>query len=188
MSLKQFITRKLKENVPLDDIKRELTGKGYSADQINKAVREAIVNAHKELSLSTKIQIGVLVAGVVLAISVAIYLTINQRGEIKEAVQTNEYQIFCKDYLTVESKITCEDAIKIALAAEPGTVKNVSLGLVPNIDFSTDPPISKDEVNWLIDIELSNSRFDPSFKKELKSLRVGVGLNEDTGIYREPIE
>ena len=191
MSLKQFITRKLEENVPLDDIKKELIGKGYSADQINKAVREAIGNAHKKLSLSTKIQIGAIAIGILIVASIVFYMQYSNGKEITNLQPENASKIvaeLCKRYPKDSGKIICENAVSIALSVESGNVQNVSIGTIPWIDFSTSPPSTKNEMNWLVDILLEKSRFDTNFKKEIKILRVGVGLNGDTGIYREPIE
>ena len=72
-TLKEFIKKQLKENVPLSEIKKDLQEKGYGIDVINKAVRESISGVGKRLPNATVMQIAILVVGVVIAISAGLY-------------------------------------------------------------------------------------------------------------------
>src|SRR3989338_9448724 len=79
-SIKQFIMRRLKENVPLSEIRKDLKEKGYDLESINKAVRGAISGVNRKTSNATLLQIGILVVGVAIAIGVAVYLTAGEKA------------------------------------------------------------------------------------------------------------
>lgn len=178
-SLKQFIARRLKENVPLAEIKQDLKEKGYDMEAINKAVREAIAGIDKKLPAITIVQLSVLVIGVVMAVGVAVYFTGNK---------TSAQYAFCNDFEGLDYKITCGRAVEIALANTPGTVQKVSIDSVRTIDPSTEPPSRITADMWLVDVKLEKPYFDQNFNREIHVARIGVGLNEHLGIYKEVLE
>lgn len=177
-SLKSLIARKLKENVPLSDIKKDFREKGYDVESINKAVREAIAGTDKKLPSMTIIQIGVLVVGVMIAIGVAIYVNPDKPSGHN----------LCDKFSGYDYKISCNRAIELALGNTPGTVQNVSIGSVRTLDVSTEPPSAIVKDMWLIDVKLEKPSFDETFKRQVQTVRIGIGLDENSAIYKEVIK
>ncbi|MBI1978480.1 MAG: hypothetical protein HYS62_00270 [Candidatus Aenigmarchaeota archaeon] len=112
-SMKQFILRKLKENVPLSEIRKDLKAKGYAIEQINKAVREAIGGMDKKISSGTMLQLAVIVVGVVIAVGVAVYFTYSPKSVFSQCnIFSNEIKI-------------CENAVRSALEKYSGNLQSV---------------------------------------------------------------
>lgn len=114
-SIKQFIIRRLKENVPLSEIRDDLKEKGYDLESINRAVKDAISGIGKKTSNTALLQIGILVIGVALTIGIAIYLNVAKQPSIYFA---------CNDF---PSKIqSCEKSIATAIENYPGELLKIS--------------------------------------------------------------
>lgn len=177
--LKQFINRRLKENVPLSNIKKDLQEKGYSIETINKTVREVISDVGSKLPSASAIQIGILVVGVVIAIGTAVYFT----GVSREQSSSN---VFCDAFKKTNYQISCNNAVTIALASVQGTVQNVEIGSVQMFDTS-EPPRKIATEMWLVDVRVNNPSFNAEFQKTVQVLRIGVGLNGNAGIYKEVV-
>lgn len=174
-TLKRYIQQKLSENIPLAQIKDELQKRGYSLNEVNKAVREAIGGMGKKLSNVTMIQIGILIIGVVIAVGVGVYLTTGSKAT----------KDLCGPFRSVEYEISCESAVSKALADSPGIFRGVSIGTLQIPDVSADTLQVVEKNLWLVDIELEKPYSYSG--KETKLLRVGIGLNDDTEIHRRPL-
>ncbi len=133
-SMRQFIIRKLKENVPLSEIRKDLQEKGYGIEIINKAVREVISGVDKKLPRATVIQIGILVVGVALAIGVAVYLTGSRTTEVRTLLTFTTCESFINDISS------CQNAVITSLKSYPGEVLK----------------ITKQSDGWEIKIKLGN--------------------------------
>lgn len=138
-SLKEFIKKQLKENVPLSEIKKDLQEKGYALYEINKAVREAIAGIDKRISTLAIIQIGILVVGVLIAVGVGAYLTSSQVTEE-----------LCSKYTNVPNEVTCDEAVQLALSEYPGAVNSVN-----KVQISRNNESYQDV--WLIEIKFDTA-------------------------------
>ncbi len=139
-SIRQFIARRLKENVPLSDIREDLKKKGYGIEAINKAVREAIGNVDKSLSSTATVQIVVLIIGVAIAIGAGVYLTAGYKTSQATPVSDGSVVEACKSYPKVAYELPCEDAASLALEKYAGKIfgvakakYNFTLGEAPNL-------------------------------------------------------
>lgn len=150
-ALKQFIVRKLKQNVPLAEIKQQLKEKGYAIEEINKAVREAIAGMDKRIPIH--ILIAVLFIGVV-AIGAWTYLT---------AKQTN----MCDNFGSERN--SCQQAVKVALETYQGSLFNVEKKEVP-LPPKTLESLSENRNVWVIKILQKNG--------ELKEVGIDPETNE----------
>ena len=108
-SLKKIIEKRLKENVPLTYIKKDLKQRGYSSETINKAVREAILSVDHRVSKVINTLIGILVI-VILVVVIAIFTPVkpdysNEKLLIQNFIQENLKSEFLPVSLNVE-KIT----------------------------------------------------------------------------------
>lgn len=121
------------------------------------------------------------------AVAVGFVFWSNRNLPAETIAQKQKAENPCMGLSADKGEISCEEAIKIALGVEPGTVQNVSIGVVRGIDLDTNPPSVKYEKKWLVDIKLVNPRFDIDFKKDIKFLRVGIGLHDTEVIYKELI-
>lgn len=181
-SLKQFIARRLKENVPLSEIKKDLREKGYDAEAVKKAVREAIDEVGRKLAA---VQVIALVVGVVIVIGIGVYLTKNETRESTIVSESTSIESMCKRYEVYNFTVSCTQAVSIALADRPGTAQNISIGPLLIVNFTTSP-ISRNYIDmWLVDIKLDNP-IDWN-GKEAKIMRIGVSL-DGIGIERRVLE
>jgi len=131
-----------------------------------------------------KLGIIAVVAAVALAANVWFWVHVFQQttpGVPSRTEEADEIEGLCRPYMQTEAEVSCKDAIKIALAATPGTIQKISIGspLFP------DPSLRF----WLIDIQLANPSFDETFQREVAFLRVGVPLADvSIGLYKEPLD
>ncbi len=103
------------------------------------------------------------------------------------ATAQSQTEKVCKSFKTATYAVPCTEAVALAVADSPGTVEKVSVGMMKVPDPSITPPGVVDKQMWLVDINLEKPQFDTS-GKEIKSLRIGIGLNEAVGIHRRPLE
>lgn len=172
-SIKQFIIRRLKENVPLSEIRKDLKGKGYDSEAINKAVRNAISGVNRKTSNATLLQIGTLVVGVAIAIGVAVYLTGNKQPGIYSA---------CNDF---PSRIpSCEKSITAALESYPGEFLKISRERIEVLGENNELVIRD---AWSIVIDLREpSRFND---RNVSRLAVQVDVdNQEILILKEALQ
>lgn len=93
----------------------------------------------------------------------------------------------CVEFKTVDYKISCEEAVAIALRHSPGIVRKVSIGSVRSAGFFSDRS-PQEALLWVIDIQVANPYFDTSFQKEIKFLRIGIDIDQRVGISIKPLE
>ena len=99
----------------------------------------------------------------------------------------------CKEFRNVAYKISCDEAVKIALDQAPGKVQNVSIGPVRTSVPSSSGLLERRTVNlWLIDIALANPYFEEKLNKQVNRLQIGLSLDERFDehyfVYRKPLE
>lgn len=100
----------------------------------------------------------------------------------------NPYAKLCESFQKVKYEISCEKAVSFALEITQGEVQKVSIGPVQSVDRESTPPKLVSVDNWLIDIKLQQPYFDKSLKKDVKILRIGIGLHEHLGFYKQALE
>lgn len=94
---------------------------------------------------------------------------------------------------TIKYEISCEKAVslalqKVALQKAQGEVQKVSIGSVQARIPGSDPPKRGDIEMWLIDVKFQQPYFDEDFKREVKLMRIGIGLHQHFGVYRKVLE
>lgn len=151
-SMKQFILRKLKENAPLNEIKRDLREKGHTSEEINKAVKGAISSEGGSPNTAS-IQILILVIGVLIAIGAGVYLTAGQSNEKKSSTASQLLEI-CRGYQA--DGTSCEDAVKFALSKYPGNASYVQKDYERTFSSPSGEPQKLEWKGWLIQIDLLN--------------------------------
>lgn len=170
--------KRLKENVPLAQIRKEMRENGYDSDDIGRAVNDAISNAGKNFTHMTQFQIIVIAIGLVAVLGV-IWQT-SSRGN-------GTFEI-CNKF-DVQGSTNCNSAVRVAVKDYPGSVTNVEFG---KLLYSGDL-VSKDYVDvkegdvvrntWFVDINL-NDRIDIGFGTRKSALIAVDDVNQTTLIYQ----
>lgn len=157
-SLKNFIEKKLKENIPLSDIRKDLKEKGYDIQAVNNAVRDAISGLNKKAPPLPSIQIIVLVIGVIIAVGVGIYINLNVERNLCDGSE----------------KISCEQAGKVALEAYPGKLSKIEKKevIVPSSSFEGASELID---AWVVSVATENTNIELQIDPEtFKILSVGL--------------
>tara|TARA_Y100000310_G_scaffold74709_1_gene70969 strand:- start:1521 stop:2060 length:540 start_codon:yes stop_codon:yes gene_type:complete len=102
--------------------------------------------------------------------------------------EVNPIQQLCSEFKEAEYTISCERAVALALEDSPGVVEKVSVGPMQISDTSTGTRTFVEETMWMIDITLENPSFFEQVGKEMKSVRIGIGLDEFTSLNRRYFE
>lgn len=98
------------------------------------------------------------------------------------------YAKLCANFQKVNYEISCEKAVSLALEKAQGEIQKVSIGSVRTV-IPGSSPLKRGNVDvWLIDVKLQQPRFDENFKREVKQLRIGVGLHQHWGFYTQVLE
>ncbi|MBI2550547.1 hypothetical protein HYV83_05210 [Candidatus Woesearchaeota archaeon] len=95
-----------------------------------------------------------------------------------------EAKPLCEQYKTATYAVKCEDVLGKVLLYSPGTVERIYVG-TENVPVEAKGLVKKDM--WLFEIRLQTPYVDSS-GKQINRVRVGVGLNEDVGIVRMPLQ
>lgn len=98
------------------------------------------------------------------------------------------YAGLCAQFQKVKYEISCEKAVVLALGKTQGDIQKVSIGSVQAVIPGSNPPKRGNVEVWLIDIRIQKPYFDKNFKKEVKVLRVGIGLHQHWGFYKKVLE
>jgi len=98
------------------------------------------------------------------------------------------YAKLCTNFQKVKYEISCEKAVSLALEKAQGEVQKVSIGPVQAVDRESTPPKLVSVDNWLIDIKLQQPYFDEALEKDVKILRIGIGLHQHLGFYKQVLE
>lgn len=100
----------------------------------------------------------------------------------------NPYAKLCASFQNLKYEISCEKAVSLALSKAQGKAQKVSIGSVRTVIPGSNPLKRGDVELWLIDIKLHKPYFDTNFKKEVKVLRIGIGLQQHWGFYKQVLE
>jgi len=94
----------------------------------------------------------------------------------------------CEEFRDVDHEISCEEVVAMALRNTPGTAQKVSIGPIWGPNPSAALPEELRENVWLVDIEVLTPYFDTAFQREIKFLRIGIGLNEAKSVRKKPLD
>lgn len=98
------------------------------------------------------------------------------------------YAKLCASFQNAKYEISCEEAVSFALEKAQGEVQNITIGPVQTVDRESTPPKIVSVDNWLIDIKLQQPYFDKALEKDVKILRIGIGLHKHLGFYKQVLE
>lgn len=196
-NLQSWIEEQLKKGYSKKQLKIVLSKKNYPQHVISEV--DKIGNANLPKKSPARLFIFIIVILVIVVVVIALPFLPKQKtttGEItiQEPVSLDELSVtevspndLCNEFKETEYIVSCEEATAKVLADTPGSIEKISIGTIRFPREFDKGPIFLVEEAWIFDIKLENPFFD-DLGKEIKFLRVSIGLNDDIGIHRRYLE
>jgi len=181
-----WIQEQLKRGYKPKGIKITLIRKNYPKEIINEVDKIAVEFNRKRYS-------KMLVFIVVIAAIFVLWL-VNPFSSIKQSnanmidASGKHYSDLCYQFKDTNYKISCEEAVEMALRNTPGEIQKISREPI-EVDVGASSPEKQTADFWLFDIKVGEPYFDQNFRREIRYLRVGIGLDLDENlvVYQEVI-
>jgi len=109
----------------------------------------------------------------------------NKNNLPKENPKEAATQGLCAPFAENKVKISCEEAVKKAMADTKGKITKITIGK-PTLPDEIKKILGNPKEMWLIDIVLEKPTMTRQ-GKEIKALQIGIPTDETGGIIRTPI-